>query len=83
METISHDGADNLIRPLLHELDRIAGAVESRRAAEDRVVIEELTREVSQLRAAVAHLRAAATPLPRRLQRVVARAVVAAEQPAS
>lgn len=73
-----HGRADSAVAPLLHELDRIAGAVESRRAAEDRALIEALTREVAELRAAVAHLRAGAGPLPARLRPAVARAAVTA-----
>lgn len=65
------------ISPLLCELDRIAAAVESRRAVEDRAEIDALTREVAELRATVAHLRAGAGPLPVRLRPVLARAVLA------
>lgn len=62
---------------ILHELDRIAGAVESRRAADDRTTIDALTREVADLRRTVAHLRAGAAPLPAHLRPVLARAVLA------
>lgn len=65
---------------ILRELERIAGAVESRRAADDRATIDALTREVADLRATVAHLRAArdgGRPLPGRLRPVLARAVLA------
>ncbi len=70
------------ISPLLRELDRIAAAVDSRRAVEDRAEIDALTREVAELRATVAHLRAAAGPLPARLRPVLARAALATLPPA-
>lgn len=64
---------------ILHELDLITGAVESRRAADDRVLIEALRREVTDLRRTVAHLRAGAGPLPAHLRPALARAVLAAD----
>jgi uncharacterized coiled-coil protein SlyX len=67
------------VAALLRELDRICGRVEDERAAADQAVIRGLQHEVAELRRAVAHLRAAARPLPSRLQPVVARAVLAAE----
>jgi len=67
--------AQNPVHPLLTELERIAGRVETERAATDQALIDELRHEVAQLRAAVAHLRAGATPLPGRLRPVVARAM--------
>lgn len=80
MDSVSDDRAGSIVAPLLRELDRIAGAVESRRAAEDEARIEALTREVTALRVAVAHLRAAARPLPTHLRPVVARAGLAVQQ---
>lgn len=80
METGPDSPAGSVVDPLLRELDRIAGSVESRRAAEDRALIDALTHEVAQLQAAVAHLRAAATPLPGHLRPAVARALVAVRQ---
>ena len=64
---------------ILRELDLISGAVESRRAADDRATIESLRREVADLRRTVAHLRAGAGPLPAHLRPVLARAVLATD----
>ncbi len=69
----------SIVHPLLTELERIAGRVESDRALADQALIAGLREEVVQLRAAVAHLRAGATPLPTRLRPVVARAVTAVD----
>ncbi len=84
MDVIPQHRADPLpagvLAPVLHELYRLTGDVESRRAAEDRLVIESLTSEVAALRAAVAHLRSGATPLPHALRPVVARALVDVER---
>lgn len=63
------------LAPVLDELSRIADAVESERAAEDRATIEALRREVTELRAAVARLRASNLPVPNALQPVVARSM--------
>jgi len=74
---------------ILRELDRISGAVESHRAADDRATIDALTQEIADLRATVAHLRAgrptngAGAPLPARLRPVLARAVLAVKEPAT
>jgi polyhydroxyalkanoate synthesis regulator phasin len=51
-------GQDGPLAPVLQELSRIAGDVETARAAEDRETIEALRREVAELRATVARLRA-------------------------
>jgi hypothetical protein len=67
------------VAALLRELDRICGRVDTERAAADQAVIRNLRREVTELRRAVAHLRATAGPLPSRLRPVVARAVLATE----
>lgn len=65
------------LSPVIHELSRIAGAVESDRAAAVGAEISALRDEVAQLRLAVAHLRASAQPVPAALRPVVARAMVA------
>lgn len=77
MSSAVRDGSGALA-PVLHELTRLAGAVESERAARDQALIDALRREVAELRAAVAHLRASAAPLPAALRPVVARALVGA-----
>ncbi|MDT7707521.1 MAG: hypothetical protein QOG20_3128 [Pseudonocardiales bacterium] len=74
--------SQSIVHPLLTELERISGHVETERAAVDQALIADLRREVAELRAAVAHLRAGATPLPGRLRPVVARAMTAVELPA-
>jgi uncharacterized coiled-coil protein SlyX len=58
--TSAHRGQDGPgpLAPVLQELSRIAGDVESARAAEDRATIEALRKEVAELRAVVARLRA-------------------------
>lgn len=61
--------------PLLAELERLTDLAESRRAAEDRATIEKLTREVTELRGAIARLRAE-RPVPADLRTVVSRAMV-------
>lgn len=71
----------SIVHPLLTELERIAGRVETERAAADQVIIAELHREVADLRAAVAHLRAGGKSLPGRLRPVVARAMTTVELP--
>ncbi|OLT20441.1 hypothetical protein BJF78_35430 [Pseudonocardia sp. CNS-139] len=71
----------SVVEPLLHELRRISGQADTERAAADQALIAELRAEISGLRAAVAHLRAGAGPLPRELRPVVARAMVAADDP--
>ncbi|WP_300015408.1 hypothetical protein [Pseudonocardia sp.] len=68
---------------ILRELDRLTGVVESQRAADDRVAIEALRREVADLRRTVAHLRAGAGPLPVHLRPVLARAVLAVDAAAT
>jgi type II secretory pathway component PulM len=65
----------SIVRPLLTELERISGRVDTERALADQALIGDLRREIAELRAAVAHLRAGATPLPGRLRPVVARAM--------
>lgn len=82
MSIVSDPVLRSSVAPLLAELDRIAAVVESRRAAEDRARIEALTREISQLRAVVAHLRAGAGPLPASLRPAVARAALEAAESA-
>ncbi|MBO0876986.1 MAG: hypothetical protein J2P19_26725 [Pseudonocardia sp.] len=77
MSSAVRDGSGALA-PVLHELTRIAGAVETERAARDQALIDALRSEVAELRAAVAHLRASAAPLPAALRPVVARALVGA-----
>lgn len=73
------DVQQSIVSPILHELQRIAGRVDTERAAADQALISELRVEIAQLRSAVAHLRAAATPLPARLRPVVARAMTCVE----
>jgi hypothetical protein len=65
------------VGPLLRELERISGHADTERAAADQAVITALRAEVTALRAAVAHLRAGTAALPRHLQPVVARAMLA------
>jgi hypothetical protein len=67
------------VGPLLRELERISGHADTERAAADQAVIAALRAEVTALRAAVAHLRAGTAALPRHLQPVVARAMIAVE----
>lgn len=69
---------DVTLRPLVDELSRLSGAVDSERAAADRAVIEHLRDEVTALRRAVAHLRISHQPVPESLRPVVARAMVEA-----
>ncbi|GLZ02818.1 hypothetical protein Acsp03_02850 [Actinomadura sp. NBRC 104412] len=64
------------LAPVLEELSRITGAVESDRAARDRATIEALRKEVADLRAAVAHLRVSRRPLPASLRPAVARSLI-------
>ncbi len=74
------------VEPLLRELERISGAADTERACADQALIVELRREIDELRAAVAHLRSGASPLPGRLRPVVARAMIetaAGENPAT
>lgn len=77
MTSAVRDGSGALA-PVLHELTRIADAVETERAARDQALIDALRKEVAELRAAVAHLRASAAPLPAALRPVVARSLVGA-----
>jgi len=67
---------EQVLAPVLHELSRISGSVESRRAAEDRATIEALRREITELRAAVAQLRSSRGPVPEALRPVVARSLL-------
>ena len=67
---------EQALAPVLRELSRISGSVESSRAAEDRATIEALRREITELRAAVAQLRASRGPVPEALRPVVARSVL-------
>ena len=69
------------VGPLLRELERISGRADTERAAADQAVIAALRAEITALRAAVAHLRAGTAALPRHLQPVVARAMIATEPP--
>jgi hypothetical protein len=71
----------SIVSPILDELQRISGHVDTERAAADQALISELRAEIAQLRSAVAHLRASATPLPGRLRPVVARAMTCVEGP--
>jgi hypothetical protein len=77
--SVDTDVNRSIVSPLLTELERIAGRVETERAAADQALICELRQEIAQLRAAVAHLRAGTAPLPGRLRPVVARAMTTAE----
>jgi hypothetical protein len=70
---------EHSIGPLLTELERITGRVDTERAAADQALICELRAEIAQLRAAVAHLRAGTAPLPGRLRPAVARAMTLRE----
>jgi hypothetical protein len=87
--TVQHDqpvrrDQDGPLAPVLDELSRITGAVESERAAKDRATIDALRREVADLRAAIAHLRASRQPLPSSLRPAVARSLIdGAEVPRS
>ena len=67
------------VGPLLRELERISGHADTERAAADQAAIAALRTEVAALRVAVAHLRAGTSALPRHLQPVVARAMIAVE----
>jgi hypothetical protein len=67
---------EQALAPVLHELSRISGSVESHRAAEDRETIEALRREITELRAAVARLRASRGRVPEALRPAVARSVL-------
>ncbi|GAY11491.1 hypothetical protein [Pseudonocardia sp. N23] len=66
------------LRPVVDELSRLTGDVETVRAAADRETIEHLRDEVVALRRAVAHLRVSHLPVPEPLRPVVARAMVEA-----
>lgn len=80
---LTSPGGPGPLSPVLHELGRIAGAVESARSVADQQIIAALQREVAELRTVVAYLRAGAGPVPTRLRPVVARAVLAAaDEPA-
>jgi hypothetical protein len=74
MDVVHHPAP---VAALLGELERICGRADTERAAVDQAIIQDLRREVAALRQAVAHLRAAAGPLPERLRPVVARAELA------
>lgn len=64
MSSAHHQEAGPL-SPVMHELSRITGAVESERAERDRATIEALRKEVTELRATVAQLRASRPPAAR------------------
>jgi hypothetical protein len=82
MTSVQHDQRGPLA-PVLDELSRITGEIESDRAAKDRATIEALRKEVADLRAAVAHLRVSRQPLPASLRPAVARSLIdGAEVPA-
>jgi signal transduction histidine kinase len=66
------------VAPLLTELERISGRVDTERAAADQALIADLRSEIAELRAAVAHLRAGSAALPARLRPAVARAMTSA-----
>jgi hypothetical protein len=74
-----HGTRPSVVEPLLQELQRISGHAESQRAAADQALIADLRAEITALRAAVAHLRAGTSALPRELRPVVARAMLAVQ----
>jgi hypothetical protein len=67
---------DSQLAPVVHELSRITDAIRSGRSADDQALIDALSKEVTELRAAVAHLRASRGPVPHALRPVVARSAV-------
>lgn len=69
----------SVVGPLLRELEAIAGRIDSERAATDQALISELRREIAELQAAVAHLRAGSASLPGKLRPAVARAMTAVQ----
>jgi hypothetical protein len=71
------------LAPVLRELDRISQSLQVGRPCDCQETIAALRREVSELRAAVAHLRASKFGVPKELRPVVARALLDSEAPLS
>jgi hypothetical protein len=67
------------LAPVLRELDRISQSLQVERPCDCQETIAALRREVSELRAAVAHLRASRSGVPKDLRPVVARALLDSE----
>jgi len=67
---------DTPLAPVLRELTRISQSLQVERPCGCQETIDELRREVSELRAAVAHLRASRIGVPKDLRPVVARALL-------
>lgn len=80
---------NGVVDPVVRELVRLEEAVRSRADADDALVADlqselaQLRAEVAGLRMAVAHLRCTGAAVPAALRPVVARAVLAAQQPTS
>jgi hypothetical protein len=64
------------LAPVLRELDRISQSLQVERPCGCQGTIDALRREVAELRAAVAHLRASRIGVPNDLRPVVARALL-------
>jgi hypothetical protein len=79
---------DGVVTPVVRELSRLEETVRSRMDTDNELVaglqaeLAALRAEVTGLRMAVAHLRSSAGPVPLVLRPVVARAVLAAQEPA-
>jgi hypothetical protein len=71
------------LAPVLRELDRISQSLQVERSCDCQETIAALRREVIELRAAVAHLRASRFGVPKDLRPVVARALLDSEAPLS
>jgi len=69
------------LAPVLRELTRISQSLQVKPPCGCQETIDELRREVSELRAAVAHLRASRIGVPKDLRPVVARALLDNEAP--
>ena len=67
------------LAPVLRELDRISQSLQVDRPCGCQETIAALRREISELRAAVAHLRASRTGVPKELRPAVARALLDSE----
>ena len=67
---------DTPLAPVLRELTRISQSLQVERPCGCQETIDELRREVSELRAAVAHLRTSRIGVPKDLRPVVARALL-------
>jgi uncharacterized coiled-coil protein SlyX len=70
----AHREPSGPLSPVLDELSRITGEVDTERAARDRDTIEELRREVTALRVTVAQLRGSRHTLTAPVRETVARA---------